>query len=45
METGQDDGRFLSHQQDEVAGRGQERRIIGQRAGHTIHLETEEVTG
>ena len=44
METGQD-GRFLSHQYDEVTGRGQEedrRRTIGEEAWHEINLEIED---
>ena len=37
-------GRFLSHQQQRQMTAGTGRRTIGQFAGHTIHLEIEEVT-
>ena len=35
METGQDNGRFLSHQLDEVAGRGQEGEDAGNKKKKT----------
>ena len=45
METGQDDRKVPQPPTRRGSWKGTGRRTIGQRAGHTIHLETEEVTG
>ena len=44
METGQDAKRKVPQSPTRRVAGGTGRRIIGEWAGHTIHLETEEVT-
>ena len=43
METGQDDRKVPQPPTRQGIWKGTGRRTIGERAGHTIHLETEEV--